>query len=188
MGGDRGDNARLLAAAATGNPQAAAQLLPKIYSDLRALAASYLRRERPGHTLQPTALVHDAYLRLVQIERVDWQGKTHFFAMAAREMRRVLVDHARHKHADKRGGELERVTLAEDAQVVENRVVDILALDEALRGLEQTHPRRSRIAELRIFGGLQLDEIAEAVGASERAVKEDWRMARAQIGRSLGAS
>ncbi len=129
--------------------------------------------------------MHEAYIRLVRIERVDWQGKTHFFAMAARQMRRILVDSALAKHADKRGGGAEHVTLAEDVGLLEDRVVDVIALDEALDRVEAKNPRRAGVAELRIFGGLQINEIAAALGITERTSKEDWKMARAWLGKAL---
>jgi RNA polymerase sigma factor (TIGR02999 family) len=182
---DPGERTRTLIDAARGDARSADRLLPLIYTELRALASKYLKGERPGHTLQPTALVHEAYLRLIRIEEVDWEGKTHFFAMAAREMRRVLVDHARRRDADKRGGGAERMTFSEGVGLVEDRVIDVIALDEALRVVEARNPRRARVAELRIFAGLQIDEIATALGITARAAKEDWRMARAWIGREL---
>lgn len=177
-----------LLAAAGGSADAAARLLPRVYAELRALAGHYFRGERPGHTLQPTALVHEAYLRLLHVDRIDWQGRTHFFAMAAKEMRRVLVDHARRRDAEKRGGELGRVTLSDAAAVGENRTIDVIALDQAIETVARTHPRRARVAELRIFAGLEVAEIPALLAVSERTVKEDWRMARALIGRALGGS
>ena len=185
MGSDPGETTRCLLASAQGDARAADRLLPRVYKELRALAAHYLRGERPGHTLQPTALVHEAYLRLIRVDRVDWQGKSHFFAMAAREMRRILVDHARERNADKRGGRVERVTLTEGIGLVENRVVDVIALDEALKKVEAKNSRRAHVAELRIFAGLEIDEIASALEIPQRTAKEDWRMARALIGKAL---
>jgi len=186
MESSRDESTEDLLASARGSADAAARLLPRVYAELRALAAHYFRGERPGHTLQPTALVHEAYVRLLHIERIDWQGRTHFFATAAREMRRVLIDHARHRDADKRGGDFERVTLSDDVASAEDRTVDVIALDQAIDEVARNHPRRARVAELRIFGGLELLEIAESLGVSERTIKEDWRMARALIGRALG--
>ena len=185
MGDDSGETIRSLLAAAGGDPKAADRLLPQIYAELRALAAHYLKGERAGHTLQPTALVHEAYLRLVRIDRVDWEGKSHFFAMAAREMRRVLVDHARRRGADKRGGDWDRVTLSEGIAEQGDHVVDVLALDQALDRVAARHERRARVAELRLFAGLEIGEIAAVLDISPRTAKEDWKMARAWLGREL---
>ena len=168
------------------DPEATADLMALVYDRLRLLAAAYLRRERAAHTLQPTALVHEAYLRLVDISQVEWQGKSHFFAVAARQMRRVLVDHARKAGARKRGSRPLKVSLHEDAAVVGTNVLDVVALDEALEKLTRQHTRRGRVAEMRIFAGMQVEEVAQALGVSPRTVKDDWRVARAWIARELG--
>jgi RNA polymerase sigma factor (TIGR02999 family) len=176
---------RILTAHASGKRRAAPELLPLVYDELRALAARYLRQERPGHTLQPTALVHEAYLRLVDCDRIDWKGRTHFFAMAAIQMRRILVEHARAAAAEKRGGVGRRVTFDEHLAQAPELSLEFLALDEALGRLAQRHERQGRIAELRLFGGMLVREIAFCVGVSERTVKEDWRVARAWLLKEL---
>lgn len=148
---------QILSSHLEGDPAAESKLLPLIYDDLRALAARHLRGERGNHTLQPTALVHEAWLRLIDCERMDWQGKTHFFAMAATMLRRVLVDHARTQKAKKRGGGAQRISLSEvDAATQEERI-DVLALDEALETLAGTNPRQARVVELRFFAGLSVE-------------------------------
>jgi RNA polymerase sigma factor (TIGR02999 family) len=167
-------------------PRAADRLLPLVYGELRALAAHYLRSERAGATWQPTALVHEAYLRLIDNERIDWKGKTHFMAMAATQMRRILVDHARARGAKKRGGRPRPVTLTETLLTTEKPSIELLALDEALERLAARSPRQSRVAELKLFAGLLVTEIAFSLGVSERTVKEDWRVARAWLMKELG--
>jgi RNA polymerase sigma factor (TIGR02999 family) len=178
----------LLAARASGRDRAADELLPLVYDELRALAARYLRRERAGSTLQPTALVHEAYLRLIENDRIDWQGKTHFLAMAATQMRRILVDHARARDAQKRGGRGRRITLTESLSRTPDASVELLALDEALSRLGARSPRQGRVAELTLFAGLLSREIALAVGVSERTVKEDWRVARSWLMKELAGA
>lgn len=180
-----GECTRILTTSTDGK-EVAARLLPLVYDELRALAASYLRGERPGATLQPTAIVHEAYLRLVDPERVDWKGKTHFFAVAALQMRRILVEHARAAAAEKRGGGLRRVTFSSDMAVAPDRMIELLALDEALAALGRRNERRARVAELRLFAGLLVKETAEHLGVSERTVKDDWRFARAWLMKELG--
>jgi RNA polymerase sigma factor (TIGR02999 family) len=154
--------------------------MPLVYDELRALAESYLRRERPDHTLQATALVHEAYMRLVKQEEVEWQNRAHFFAVAAQAIRRILVDHARGHQSGKRGGDRKRVRLDEDLTVPEPDL-DLLALDEALQELAHLHERQARIVELRFFGGLSLKEVAEYLGLSPRTIDGDWHMARAWL-------
>jgi RNA polymerase sigma factor (TIGR02999 family) len=151
-----------------------------VYRELRGLAAAYLRRERPGHTLQPTALVHEAYLKLVDQTRLEPQNRAHFFAIAANLMRQILVNHARQRGAQKRGGG-NKVVLEDDAAAVAPREVDLLALDEALDALSRLDARQSRIVELRFFAGLTEEEIAKVLGVSEITVKRDWRLARAAL-------
>ena len=175
----------ILLAHLEGDPGAQSKLLPLIYEDLRALAAQHLRGEKAGHTLQATALVHEAWLRLIECERMDWKGKTHFFAMAATMLRRVLVDHARTRQAKKRGGNVDRISLSDvDAALPEDRL-DLLALDEALEKLAQASPRQARIVELRFFGGLSVEETACALELSQDTIKADWRFARAFLNREL---
>ena len=160
-------------------PREADRLLPLVYRELRALAARYLRSERAGSTWQPTALVHEAYLRLIESERIDWKGKTHFMAVAAIQMRRILVDHARARAAKKRGGR--PITLTETLLSTAKPSIDLMALDEALDRLATRSPRQARVVELKLFAGLVSTEIAFSLGVSERTVKEDWRVARAWL-------
>jgi RNA polymerase sigma factor (TIGR02999 family) len=177
---DPGDVTRLLQSWSGGDKEALGELLPQVYRELRGLAAAYLRRERRDHTLQPTALVHEAYLRLVDQTQVESPSRAQFFAIAANLMRQILVNHARDHRAAKRGGG-NKVTLEEGAAVVQQRGVDLIALDETLDKLAQLDPRQSRIVELRFFGGLTEDEIAEVLGVSAITVKRDWRIARAWL-------
>ena len=168
-------------------PKAAAELLPLVYDELRRLAQRYLSRERPGHTLEPTALVHEAYMRLVDQAKDNWQGRTHFFAVGARVMRNLLVDHARQKGRAKRGGDWRRVTLAEGVSPAlrELEREDLLALDAALERLSRVDEREARIVELRFFAGLKMGEIASLLGVSKRTVEEDWVHARTWLRREL---
>jgi RNA polymerase sigma-70 factor (ECF subfamily) len=169
-----------------GKSEAEAKLIPVIYKELRRLAAYYLRAERPDHTLQPTALVHEAYLRLTKIREADWQSRSHFFATAASVMRRVLVDHARRRNANKREHFRDAVSL-EDALVVSPaRTSELLALDEALARLAKLNARQSKIVELRFFGGMSEEETASVLGISARTVKRDWRVARAWLHDEIG--
>jgi RNA polymerase sigma factor (TIGR02999 family) len=172
---------RLLIEWNNGRNGALEDLLPLVYGELRRLAAQRLRRERPDHTLQPTALVHEAYLRLVDQRQVRWQNRAHFYGVAAHVMRRILVDRARARNADKRGAGWERVTLVGDRTPSESRDVDVLALDDALKRLATLDPQQERIVELRYFGGLTLDETAEVIGISTATVKREWAIARAWL-------
>ena len=156
-------------------------LLPLVYAELRRLAASYLRRERQGHTLQPTALVHEAYMRMIDQTQVEWQNRAHFFGVAAQMMRRILVDHARSQQAEKRGGEFQKLSLDENIDVSGERAADLVALDDALARLAELDPQKSRIVELRFFGGLSVEETAEVLGVSAPTVKRQWRMAKAWL-------
>ena len=163
------DITQTLAKIESGDPAAAEQLLPLVYDELRKLAAAKLARERPGQTLQATALVHEAYLRLVHVDdSQQWDGRGHFFAAAAEAMRRILVEAARRKASLKRGGDIDRITLPEIAQFPENAQFNLLALDEALASLERLHPENARIVKLRFFGGLSLEETAEVCGILRR--------------------
>ncbi|MDP9172371.1 MAG: sigma-70 family RNA polymerase sigma factor [Planctomycetota bacterium] len=164
---------------------AASKLMPLVYDEFRALAARQLRRERPDHTLQPTALVHEAYLKLIDQTRVDWQGRTHFFAVGAQAIRRILVDHARQRKRQKRGGGAGRVALDEQVALAPERSEEILALDEALQKLAALDPRQEEIVEMRFFGGMSVEEVAEVLGVSKRTVEGDWTMARAWLMREL---
>ena len=164
-----------------GNREDEAELMSAVYRELRRLAAYYLRQERAGHTLQPTALVHEAYLHLAAQKGADWQNRAHFFSAAAQAMRRILVDYARERRAQKRGGDRQRVPPDEAFTFAEERSEDLLALDGALEKLAGLDPRQSRIVELRFFGGLTEAEIAEVLGVSEKTVKRDWSVAKAWL-------
>ena len=182
---DPGDVTRLLQSWSGGDKKALGELVPLVYRELRGLAAAYIRRERRDHTLQATALVHEAYLRLVDQTQVESPSRAQFFAIAANLMRQILVNHAKHHRAAKRGGG-NKVALDEGAAVVQPRGVDLIALDAALDKLAQLDPRQSQIVELRFFGGLTEDEIADVLGVSAITVKRDWRIARAELHRQLG--
>lgn len=169
-----------------GDERALERLTPLVYEELRHQAARYLRRERPGHTLQTTGLIHEAYLRLVDAKDVDWQNRTHFFAIAANLMRRILVDHARRRDAEKRGGSQLRLTLNDGLAVAYETDVDLLAIDEALDKLSVIDPQQARVVELRFFSGLSVDETAAALGVSPKTVKRDWSVARAWLRREIG--
>lgn len=164
-----------------GDQAALDELLPQVYGELRRLANYYLRRERPDHTLQPTALVHEAYLRLVDATGIDWQNRAHFFGIAAVRMRHILVEHARSRQAAKRGGGEYRLSLGEADQLAEKRDVNLLALDDALQRLEGLDAQKARVVELRYFGGLTIEETAEVLQVSPATVKRDWSMARAWL-------
>ncbi len=173
---------RLLIQLTEGDGSALDELLPHVYGELRRLASNYLRRERPGHTLQPTALVHEAYLRLVDQTQVRWQNRAHFFGVAAQMMRRILVDHARGQQAGKRGGEWRKISLDDGLDVAAGgRPSDLVLLDEALERLAEIDPQKSRVVELRFFGGLSVEETAEVLGVSAPTVKRQWRMAKAWL-------
>jgi RNA polymerase sigma factor (TIGR02999 family) len=159
--------------------------MPLVYNELRRLADHYLRQERQDHTLQPTALVHEAYLKLIDQTRVDWQNRAHFFGVAAQVMRRILVDHARRHRASKRGGFQQKLTLDEAIDYSQSRDVDLVALDDALNALARLDARQSRIVELRFFGGLTIEETAEALDISPATVKVDWSMAKAWLRREI---
>jgi RNA polymerase sigma factor (TIGR02999 family) len=167
-----------------GNHDALNQLLPLVYAELRRVATRQLRSERPDHTLQPTALVHEAYLRLVDQRQVDWQGRAHFFGVAAQVMRRILVDHARRHTASKRGDGVPRVSL-DEARDVASGEPPLLTFDEALNRLEQVDADLARIVELRAFGGLTIDEAAHVLNVSPSTAKRDWRTAKAWLHREL---
>ena len=162
---------------------AADTLIPLVYEDLHALAARAMRQERPNHTLQPTALIHEAYLRVVDQTRVDWKGRTHFFAICAEAIHRILIDHARKRGARKRSGDRAKVSLehAADEPAGDAATLDHLALAEALEELEILSERQARVVKLRFFGGLTAEEISEVLGVSDRTVKDDWRVARAWL-------
>ena len=170
---------------AAGDQKAVSKVMPVVYDELRRLAGRYLRRERPGQTLQPTALVHEAYLRLSKDKKQSWQNRTHFLAIAALSMRQILVERARARGASKRGGAQVRVTLYETLAVERETSIDLVALDEALTRLALIDPLQARIVELRFFGGLTVQEAAEALGISPATVKRGWSVARAWLKREL---
>ena len=168
-----------------GNQTALNQLLPLVYAELRRVAARQLRKERSDHTLQPTALVHEVYIRLVDQRHVDWQNRAHFFGVAAQVMRRILVDHARRHDASKRGDGVRCVSIDEARDVPASNEMPILALDHALDRLERVDPGLARIVELRAFGGLTIEAAAHVLNVSPSTVKRDWRVARAWLHREL---
>ena len=183
------DIARLLNAWSEGDRDAAEKFMPLIYDELRRQAHRHLNRERPNHTLQTTALVHEAYLRLAEQNRVTWQNRSHFFALAAQMMRRILVNYAVGQKADKRGGDIALIPLDETIQIaVPDGDVDLIALDEALSRLEELDERQSRIVELRYFSGLSIEETADVLGISPATVKREWTMAKAWLRRELTAN
>jgi RNA polymerase sigma factor (TIGR02999 family) len=169
-----------------GNKNALDDLMPLVYDELRRLAQVYMRGQKAGHTLQTTALVNEAYLRLVDSSRVRWKDRAHFFAISAQLMRRILVDSARSRNSLKRGGEIQKVELDDEAvaALTENKI-DLIALDEALKELAELSPRQSKVVELKYFGGLTETEVAEALEISERTVKRDWSVARAWLFRKI---
>jgi RNA polymerase sigma-70 factor (ECF subfamily) len=175
----------LLARASGGDMRAADELLPLVYNKLRALAADLMRRERADHTLDPTALVHEAYLKLVDQTRARWEDRTHFFSVAAQALRRVLVDHARGHARAKRGGLQAKLPLCEGLITAYEQTIDTLALDDALNRLAEQDAQRARVVELRFFGGLTIDEIAAVLQLSTRTVERQWRYARAWLYREL---
>lgn len=178
--------ASLVDGARQGDEQALATLLPLVYDELRRLAASYLRRERPGQTLQATALVHDVYLRLLRDSQLSWQNRAHFFGIAARSMRQILIERARAHHAAKRGGDQVRVTFDPGLIVAAREPIDFEALDDALTRLAALDPDLARVVEVRFFGGLSIAETAEAMGISPATVKRRWTLAKAWLARDLG--
>jgi RNA polymerase sigma factor (TIGR02999 family) len=179
------DVTQILARAGEGDPGAAERLAVLLYEELRALARNEMARERPGHTLQPTALVHEAYLRLIGEQGASFENRRHFYGAAARAIRRVLVDHARRRGRQKRGGDVQRTQFDDALAVAPLRDERLIALDEALEGLAAQDPGKARLVELRFFGGFTLDEAARALGVSESKVVRDWRVARAWLQSAL---
>lgn len=175
----------LLLAWHSGDKAALDQLVPLVYDQLHAAAHRYLNRERAGHVLQTTALVNEVYLRLVDAQRVPWQNRAHFFAISAQLMRQILVDFARRRQKLKRGGQAHQVSFDEALTIVPERSADLVALDDALRALEQLSPRQSKIVELRFFGGLTEEETAEVLGISPRTVRGDWSLAKVWLLREM---
>ena len=184
--GEEHDVTALLDHWSRGDPSALDRLLPLVYRELRGIAARKLRDERHGHTLQPTALVHEAYLRLVEQRNVDWQNRAHFFGVAAQVMRRILVDHARRRTATKRGDNPQRVPLEDVIDSSTTAEIPVLVLDQALSRLERLDPALVRIVELRAFGGLTIEETAHVLKVSPAKIKRDWRTAKAWLTRELG--
>jgi RNA polymerase sigma factor (TIGR02999 family) len=164
-----------------GDPSALQKLTPLIYDELRRIAHRYVRRERNGHTLQTTALINEAYVRLAGNEAPDWQNRQHFFAVTAQVMRHILIDHARRRQSLKHGGEVKQVSLSQVAVMADDRAAELIALDEALEELTVLDPRKSKVVQLRYFGGLSLEETADALGISLMTVRRDWRAAKAWL-------
>lgn len=177
----RGDITRLLHRVSANGGEGVDELLEVVYAELRRQAARYLRRERKNHTLQPTALVNEAFMKLIDQRNVQWQNRAHFFGIAAQAMRRIVIDHARARQRVKRGGVQQAVTLDEAMIASESRSIDVLALDEALSRLAALDPRQAKIVELRYFAGLSVEETAEVTGLSPTTIKREWAMARAWL-------
>jgi RNA polymerase sigma-70 factor, ECF subfamily len=171
----------LLSALTRGDAGAESKLIPVVYEELRRLAGSYMRRERVDHTLQATALVHEAYLKLVEQRSVNWQSRAHFFGVAAQLMRRILIDHARGHTRQKRGGEQQKISLDEAFVFSEQQADELLAVDDSLNLLAKIDPRQAKVVEMRFFGGLSVEEGAEALGISPKTVKRDWSVAKAWL-------
>ena len=183
-----GDVTLLLRQVKAGDSAAESRLLELVYPQLRKIARQYLRRERTGHTLQPTALVNEAYMQLAGQMEKDWQNRSHFYAVAAQSMRRILVDYARQRNAAKRDGNRQRVELTDALAISGDRLDEILAIDEALKRLAEFDPRRSKVVEMRFFGGMTEDEAAEVLGVALRTVKRDWNVAKAWLHGELAAA
>ena len=181
------DISKLLQAWSEGDQNALEKLTPVVYDELHRLARRYMRRERPGHSLQTTALVNEAYMRLLDYKRIEWQDRTHFFAISAQLMRRILVEHAR-RHNLKRGGGVPHVSLEEAAVVGGGRAADLVALDDAMNALARLDPRKVQVVEMRFFGGLSVEETAEVLKVSPVTVMRDWRTAKAWLYRELGGT
>ncbi len=183
-----GEVTQLLLDWGNGDRAAFDALMPLVYDELHQMAHRYMRRERPGHTLQTTALINEAYLRLIDQKRVRWQNRAHFFAVAAQAMRRIVIDHARKQSYAKRGGGIHKISLDEAAVMSEERAADLLALDEALSSLASIDEQQSRVVELRFFGGLKIAETAEVMKLSEDMVKREWGTAKAWLYREMSRS
>src|SRR5580698_2494696 len=178
---------QLLRAWANGDREALDELTPRVYEELRRIAGHHMQNERPGRSMQTTALVHEAYLKLIDITTVDWRCRAHFFAVSSQIMRRILLDRARRRTAAKRGGKAPRINLDEIPDVSSGRASEVIALDDALNLLAEFDPRKARVIELRFFGGLSVDETAEVLKVSPDTVMRDWRMARAWLLAELGS-
>lgn len=188
MASESHDVTRLLRDWGNGDQSAADQLMPLVYDELRRLAHRYIRREKPGHTLQTSALVNEAYVRLVDQSNIQWESRSHFFGIAACLMRRILVDQARRRNFAKRGGGTIRVSLNEGTAIAQEQSASVIALDDALKTLEQMDPRKSRIVELRFFGGMSIEETAEALKVSPGTVMREWTFARAWLRKEMSPS
>jgi RNA polymerase sigma factor (TIGR02999 family) len=180
-----GDLTRLLHAWSDGDAHALEELTPRVYAELKRIARGRMAGERMGHTLQASALVNEAYIRLVDWKNVDWKNRCQFFAVAAQIMRRVLVDHARAAGSQKRGGDARQVTLDTAVLGVQRKTIDLAALDEALERLAQFDPRKAQVVELRVFGGLEVEEVAKVIGIAEITARRDWKLALAWLRREL---
>jgi RNA polymerase sigma-70 factor (ECF subfamily) len=183
----RSDVTQALVRLTDGDERAMDKLLPMVYEQLRGMAQRELRRERSDHTLQATALVHEAYLKLVQLDSIEWRGQAHFYGAAAQSMRRILISYARMKKAEKRGAGADHVPLDSVVVAARDRPADLIALDDALTRLEALSERQARVVECRFFGGMEVRDTAEALGISPATVKRDWTLARAWLNRELGA-
>jgi len=182
---EKSDVTQILRAWNRGDADAPPRLMPLVYEELRRRAANCLRRERSDHTLQPTALVHEAYVKLVGQDRAQWRSRAHFCSVAAQLMRRILVKYAEAHNADKRGGQMRKIYLDETRELAQERTPDLLALDDALKTLAVSHPRESEIVELKFFGGLNAKEISEVLNLSTKTVLRDWQFAKAWLNRQL---
>jgi RNA polymerase sigma factor (TIGR02999 family) len=180
------ETTQLLRAWASGDRGALEQLTPRVYDELRRIAGHFMQDERPGRTIQTTALVHEAYLKLIDVANVDWQHRAHFFAVSAQIMRHILLDRARRRVAAKRGGATPRVNLDEVPDIGSGRARELIALDDALNALAKVDPRKARVIEMRFFAGLSVEETAEVLKVSSDTVKRDWRLARAWLLAELG--
>jgi RNA polymerase sigma-70 factor, ECF subfamily len=178
----------LLGRLTQGDLEATPRLISLVYGELRRLAATYMRRERSDDTLQPTALVHEAYLKLVQQRNVDWQGRSHFFSIAAQMMRRILIDHARERLREKRGGGKKPISLDDAIVIAPEQSLELICLNRSLDRLARFDPRQAKIVELRFFGGLSVDEVAEALGVSAKTVQREWNVAKAWLHGDLKSS
>ncbi len=185
-GPSQADVTQLLVSWGNGDQQALERLIPLVYGELHRLADRYLRRERPGHTLQSTALVHEAWMKMIDQRNVHWQNRAHFFGVAAQMIRRILVDYARNRHAEKRGGHAYKLSLDDAIEMPKQRDLDLVVLDDALEGLAKVDPQQSRIVELRFFAGLSIEETAEVLRISPATVKRDWVSAKAWLYREMG--
>ena len=184
-GPSQSDVTQLLVNWSNGDQQALEKLIPLVYGELRRLADRYLRRERPGHTLQSTALVNEAWMKLIDQRNVHWQNRAHFFGVAAQMIRRILVDYARSRHASKRGGHAYKISLEDVVEMPKQRDLDLVALDDALESLSKVDPQQGRVVELRFFAGLSIEETAEVLRISPATVKRDWVSAKAWLYREM---